>query len=194
MMKTPALLLALAGAASVTLLAGCGAESPETKFSGPWAAEFANFYEKADSDFSRSILEDSKISELEVAEVWERFRSCLSASNITLGEIKSDGSYETSFPKNLNSDSANEASNICSRESGEAFVTPLYYWMQRNPTNEDEAKIVVSCLLEAGVVPPTYTVDQYRSDLPAGNIPLVDKDKGQKSLESCTSDPLGIGN
>lgn len=68
----------------------------------------------------------------------------------------------------------------------------LYTWMRYNPENKDFATLVVSCLLDAEVVPPGYTVEQFRIDSGANDVPLRDTANAQSELERCTNDPLGV--
>lgn len=185
-------MFAAASAMAAVMLAGCAPAEPEPEFTGPWAAEFSSFYQKADSDFARTVLEDGVVSELEIAEVWERFRTCLSSAGVTLGDVGADGSYETTFAEDVGSDAANTATVGCSRTSGESYIAPLYFWMLRNPQKLDESTIIVDCLLKAGVVPDNYTVERFRVDTPAQSVPLEDPIDGPAALERCTLDPLGL--
>lgn len=66
----------------------------------------------------RTVLSDGEISELEYAEVWDRFRTCLGGYGIELGEVKQDGSYQTTFPESLSVDVANTTTQQCSYDSG----------------------------------------------------------------------------
>jgi hypothetical protein len=162
------------------------------EFSGPWAADFTYALRKASSDFERKALSDGTISDAEFAEVEDRFISCLKAGGITSAGFNPDGSLEFGFPPSMGPDKANKISDGCSASSGRDTVGFLYFAMRRNSQNLDEAKIAAACLEKKGVVPRGYDASDYKRDVPDMAFPFSDQDEGQKALEACSDDPLGL--
>jgi len=179
----------------VTVLSGCTPgteESAPVGFEGPWAAEFEASYAATDSEFVRSVLEDGVITDQEYAEMFERFRSCLRTAGITVTDVGSDGSFSTHFPESLGPDAANDATKRCSVEAGENHISSLYHFVARNPQHLDEAEMVVACLIDAEVVEPSYSPDDFKRESPTGSFSLIDQDAGWPVLKECMADPLGI--
>ncbi|WP_024286742.1 hypothetical protein [Cellulomonas sp. KRMCY2] len=188
------------------LMAGCagsgdgpeeGPADPETAvavpdFSGPYAAEFAESYRSADSDFVRQALADEEISDAEYAEMTERFRTCLDEVGITFNGFNSDGSYSTSLAPN--SDETHDLVSECVTSSGQDAIGMLRDIMAANPTNQDASTIMAECLVREGAAPPGYGADDYVADI-EGRFADLDglPTEVREALVTCSDDPLGIG-
>ena len=175
-------------------LTGCAPTEPTPEFSGPWAAEFAEFYaDSSDNEFVRSVLKKGSITEQDVAETWERFRTCLAGVGITISDIDAHGGYHSQADDSVsNTDEHQRLVNKCSKESGENTINALYYPMLFNPGHDTDDSTVVDCLIDAGVAPPNYTAEQYLLDHEADRFPKVDVPDRRRKWEDCESDPLGI--
>ena len=179
-------------AAAVTL-SGCSSADEPTKFEGPWAAEFAEHYERANDEYTKAVLSDGVITEQEIAETIDRLKACLDSSSITMTEYEFDGSYQTTFPPSLGNDKANDIVEGCSRTSGEALIGSLYTWVQRNPQHQDENQMIVDCLINEGAVAPGYRVEEFLADATADKFPFtVVEAAGRETLADCQADPLKL--
>ncbi len=161
-------------------------------FSGPYAAEFAETYRSASSDFVRSALEDEQISDAEFAEMTERFRQCLADEGIEFMGFDGDG-YQTSLAPPHGGDT-HEIVSGCATESGQDAIGMLRDIMTVNPEHRDIPAAMAECLVGEGVVsPPGYGADDYDADM-AGRFadPANISQELKDALISCSRDPLGI--
>jgi hypothetical protein len=198
---------ALAGlVAAVIALTGCtgatksASESETTAspsagdvpaFEGPYAAQFADYYGRAPSDFVRNVLKDGQITDAEYAEMTSDFTSCLADQGITFDGFNADGSFSTSLAPN--EADTHDIVTQCSSSSGADSIGALYSFIKTNPDNLDWATITKDCLIRKGVVPPDYSAEEFAQDntgrfADIGNLP----EDLQKALVSCSSDPLGL--
>ena len=160
-------------------------------FDGPYAAEFADFYARASSDFVREVLKDGLVTDAEFAEMTARFTSCLADQGVTFQGFDPGGGFGTSNAPN--GGDTETIVNECSHSSGQDFIGALYSFMKRNPDNLDSATITKDCLIRKGVVPPDYSAEEFAQDNTGrfadfGSLP----NDLQKALVSCSSDPLGL--
>lgn len=174
-----------------------GGDAPT--FNGPWAAEFEQRYQQSDSDFVRSVLADSKVTDQEMSETTEAFKSCLSVAGIVITGTRPDGGYDTSFPSAMSADESHDKTLACSHQVGEDAIGSLYQFVRRNPDHLDEATIMAGCLATIGVVPGGYSANDYNRDAPTGSFPFAletasdeTKKAGQDALARCAADPLGL--
>ncbi|NTW40278.1 MAG: hypothetical protein HGA44_10400 [Cellulomonadaceae bacterium] len=160
-------------------------------FSGPYAAEFAESYQSAESDFVRRALEDENISDAEYAEMTERFRQCLADVGITFKGFDSTGAYSTTLAPNA--DDTHELVGTCVTESGQDAIGLLRDLISVNPQNLDTATIMAECLVREGVVEPGYGPDDYTTDSTGrfADLEALPADLAE-AVESCSSDPLGL--
>jgi len=191
------------GLTAALLLAGCSGTSPgpahdntvkagDKTFTGAWAQEYAQQYRRSGSEFVKKILADGKITEAEFSEVTEKYSTCLAAAGITFQGRRANGSTDFFFPNGVSADAANSAADACGRESGEDAVGGLYLAQHRNPQHLDEATIMAACLVKKEAVPRGYDAGDYSKDSPQGAFPFTDPATGQRSLEECSTDPLGL--
>ncbi|SMQ71905.1 hypothetical protein [Agreia sp. VKM Ac-1783] len=184
--------LTLAGCTSSTTGDSGGSSGSTPEFTGPWAAEFADSYAKADTDFAKEVLSDGKVTEQEFSEMLSNFQECVAAKGITVSDYGFDGSYKTKFDPKLGNDAANASVKECSHSSGEDLVGALYTWTHRNPDKLDENEITAACLSKKGVVPDGYGAKDYTTDSADDKFPFPDQAAGRAALDSCRMDPLGI--
>lgn len=125
-------------------------------FDGPWAGLFASTWE-ASTDAERDALADSEIDELEYAYFRARIIECMDGLGLD-ARWEPDGSLTYGNNDDLDPDDVTD----CMRTSGLRIIT-LKDSMTRNPENLDENEIMAACLRRAGVVPPSYTADDFGS-------------------------------
>lgn len=179
-------------------LTGCSAGIPTDveaaqlpDFEGPWAAEFASAYAEATSQDARDALEDGAITELEFAEMEQRYGECLEAAGIEFGGFNDDFSHGFSVPEHLKYEDADALLNECSEQTGERQISFLYSSIAQNPQNVNPGELQVACLIEKGLVPADYTVEQWEQDVPNRSYPIIESPTSEKDVAACESDPLG---
>lgn len=160
-------------------------------FDGPWAAEFAEAYRRATSDFERTALADGRISDAEFAEVENAFSACMTEHDVSFEGFRPGGGYAFAPGAGMTADDANDVADQCSATSGLDTIGYLYFAQQRNPQNQDEAAIVTACLVRKRAVPEDYSTADYLRDSPGRAYPFVDATSGEKALMLCEQDPLG---
>lgn len=168
-------------------------DTPE--FSGPWAAEFADAYQRAQSPAHRAMLADGEISDLEYAAVRDEFSRCLADVGYVITWHDRGGYSLQVGSDEVNPDRVNELVGDCSRNKlGD--IDFLYEQMTRNPQNLDEFMIMADCLVREGVVDPSFTARDYQEwfdstaevDLPY----VAPAGRGQVAFSQCSTDPLGL--
>jgi hypothetical protein len=174
------------------VLTGCSSDGTRVELEGPWATEFETEYRNAPSDFVRDVLRDGAITDSELAEMVQAFRKCLKASSIELKTWRPDGSYNIHFDEELGSAAANDTVTRCSKQVGEDSISSLYHFVRMNPDNQDWTKILVTCLIDAGVVGETYTSSDYLRDSRLQPFPFRDPERDKPLFDQCTADPLGL--
>ncbi|QIM18290.1 hypothetical protein G7066_05815 [Leucobacter coleopterorum] len=199
--------LPLVGAICVTalLLSGCAStevdgsskkqvgteESDVPDFSGPWATNFSAAYAAAESDFERSVLEDEKITDQELAETLDRFTTCLEAYGHYDIKIKEDSSFTFQSPENAESKETEKQVTQCSAESGEQHISSLHAFIRINPDNLDVDTIMAACLVKKGAVDPSYSAADFALDAPGQTFPYL-SGHGASDFTDCNADPLGL--
>jgi len=179
-------------------LVGCAAGIPGgtgyvevPDFEGPWAAEFASAYEEVTSQDARDALEDGAITELEFAEMEQRYGECLDAAGIEFGGFNDDFSHGFDVPDNMQYEDADALLNECSEQTGERQISFLYSSITRNPHNVNPGELQVACLIEKGLVSPDYTIEQWEQDVPNRSYPIIESPTSEKDVAACESNPLG---
>lgn len=161
-------------------------------FSGIYAAQLAKVYQSTDSDFVKQVILDGKVSDEELAEMRQRFTSCLGAFNIQDVEFAPDGALSVEGPQGVDEEFVPEKVHQCSTESGEADISYLHSMMRRNPDGLDENTIMAACLVRKGVVDSSYNADAYSRDLVNNTGPVADNSPDLPVFQECNADPLGI--
>ncbi|PLS25688.1 hypothetical protein BLI708_08340 [Bifidobacterium imperatoris] len=151
----------------------------EPTFSGPWAEDFQLSYDQArenDNTFAQDVLRDEQITEAEATEVASRYQSCMADAGFVYDYVNPDGSAQ--MPTDNMSDAEqqrlNEQDIICSKQSGQYFITALYNALVQDPngelrnrTAEEIRQDLTECLKRKGAVGPEFTAE---------DIPIVDAD------------------
>jgi hypothetical protein len=157
-----------------------------------WESEFEQASRHATTEFEREALADGRISDAEFAEMENSFVDCLRERNVSFGGFGPAGGYGFTPGTGTTTGEANSIADECSASSGLNTVGYLYFAMKRNPQNLDEATITAACLVEKKVVPQTYTASDYARDTPTRAYPFTDAARGEKAMEECDTDPLGL--
>ncbi|WP_345189650.1 hypothetical protein [Leifsonia shinshuensis] len=144
------------------------------------------------TDFERKALEDDRISDAEFAEMESAFTTCMRERNVTFRGFRPGGGYEFRPGRGTTTAEANGIADECSASSGLDTVGSLYFLMKRNPQNLDEDAIMAACLVRKKAVPPTYSAADVARDTLGQTYPFSDKTRGEKALEECSHDPLGL--
>jgi len=198
---------AMAAALCVAALAGCGPSTDRAEprgaetnddapeFTGPWAAEFVDAYQRAESQAHRLMLADGEISDLEYAAVRDDFSRCLADVGYSVTWHDRGGYSLQVGSDGASPDHVNEIVGDCSRSSlGD--IDFLYEQTARNPQNLDEFAIMADCLVRAGVVDPSFTAEDYQEwfDNAEDEEPpyVVPGGRGQVAFGQCSTDPLGL--
>lgn len=86
-----------------SLLAACSSgqnESAEPEFSGPWAAELEQTYQRTTADFAKKVLAKGTITDKDMAEAQQSVRQCMEDEGFTDITFNSDGSSSVADPQN----------------------------------------------------------------------------------------------
>lgn len=202
-MKVKAIRLAAATSAAIALLSvsGCAADPIEQhptysgvvpEFQGPWAQEFGRAYIDSDSDFARAILEDEVVTDQENSEAYSRYRECDAALGIELGPEEVGGGSTFKFPPELGSAAAVAADNECSMQSGQAFVSAMYWAIRTNPDNVDHTTLLIDCLIDVGILERGYPRDGFQRDVMHFPYPWLHTVEDREKFDACETDPLGL--
>jgi len=192
--------LALAGALSACTTgtppspdqSSSSAQRADHGFTGPWADELSSVYGRASTDFEREALQDGVVSDSEFSEMETRFSRCLASRSVAFDGFQPGGGYEFRPTGTTTTEEANKQADACSAESGLDTVGYISFAMQRNPDHLDDAKIMAECLVKKKVVPRDYSARDYTRDTPGMAYPFHDDRAGEKALNECAVDPLGL--
>lgn len=189
----------LIGLCSLFFLAGCAQQAPVSgsagerpEFTGPYAVEFGQAYDRTGDPFVRSVIADSDISDQEITEAQGKYVTCMSDGGLYEIELKPLGEIGASysFPPSMGPERAGQVSQECSKGTGYLDISMLYASMHSNPQNEDFPELIAECLVRHGAVPEGYTAEDYRRDYMQGSYPFTDPAQGQAILEQCEVKPL----
>ncbi|MCM3658307.1 hypothetical protein M3147_13715 [Agromyces mediolanus] len=173
------------GAALVALLTGCAVVSGQGTTNGPdkpgWDAVLSELQDDATTDLERAILEDGRITDEERAAAEDAFGSCAAAVGFEVSGFEAGGGYTIDGPF---TDDGPPALRAC--EASFNRTSGQYWLMQRNPDGRDEAELMLSCLVRAGVLDEGVTRAEYADGL--GEPPLT---PGGAEFARCNGDPTG---
>ncbi|TXK18986.1 hypothetical protein [Homoserinibacter sp. GY 40078] len=169
-----------------------GATAPMPEFAGPHAAEFIEAWQETDSDFVRAVLADEVISDQEWAEVTTRIDACFARNGVEFLGFEPEGGYGVG-PSGHDGDEMQEIFAGCELESGEVPISRIRNSVLTNPEGLDFDELIVECLVDREVVPPGYTVDDFRRDEPSPeSVPYLDPVGGREAYRECYNDPLDL--
>ena len=171
------------------ILAGCGGHSAnynDPLFSGPWAADFRQAYNKTEDPFLKSVLEDGVISDEEFSEVKQAYLKCMESLGFAGVTINDDGSGGFTPPQgaDFTPEEINGMDKGCLEESGVITILPLYNGPRVNPDNIPFETLMADCLVRFGLESPGYSGNDYLKDFQDG---LWD---GNPQFRACQADPL----
>jgi hypothetical protein len=189
--RTILLILAVAAAGSLTGCADTGDShlQANSNSDAAWADEFASAMLVA-SEYERSVLEDGVITPAELADAQSKKRSCLEEAGYRW-DIEEDGTSSLDPISDRAVPPAQMLNGVlqeCSRRFDQN-VTVLFDEVRRNPQHEDEARIMVSCLRDAGLVDESYAERDWRRDDDRGVYPFSTYDE---AFVDCRLDPLRL--
>jgi len=174
----------LAVGVAVITLAGCSA-SPQSV--NPYAAQFAQAAEDAQSDYVRSILAKGTISASDLKDAEQHDVACLAGAGI-------DASYKTNewgidqltvvSAKGETSDEMADQANCDAQWMGP--ILTLYTQQYTNPDNQDWNGLVAACLVRKGLAPSGFTGQDYANLIGQNGTPF--------DSSSMTPDSNGIIN
>lgn len=146
-------------------------------FDGPWAGLFATTWEES-TEVEREALADGEIDDLEYAYFRSEIVDCMEGLGSD-ARWDADGSLSYGNNDDLDPDDVTD----CMRDSGLRIVA-LKDSMTRNPDNLDENEIMAACLRRAGVVPESYTAEDFGAQRDIEAILATD------GFDSCNAAPL----
>ena len=135
--------------------------------------------QRATSDFERDVLADGKITDQEVQQGRELFKTCMEDRGHVVS-LATDGGYTVQPPGT----EAQMDADVYECETGTSvLIETTALSIRSNPDNEDWLQLGVDCLVRNRIAPPGYTVKDYDSlDDPLQNPPSV-------AFVNCGEDP-----
>jgi len=137
-------------------LVSCSSPEPE---SSPWESWIEEARRSATTDFEREVLADGKVTDAELGEAFSRFTECMAAQGFTVEQTDYKGVYSGFFVA-ANGKDPDKAVTACDKGTM-LLIEPLYHGMKNNPTGDDSSSRELDCLKERGLVPETFTVEDY---------------------------------
>jgi hypothetical protein len=156
-------------------------------FTGPWASEFETYYEGTDSEFGRQALADSRITDQELQEASRLVEDCYTAKGYTVQ--RDQYGYAAAAPISGAGDDAFSVMGEC--EFADGGVQVLYYQMVVNPNNEDPLVLRAACLVDIGVVDPSFTGQDLEDLLAADDANALPWDRTDPQVQECMLNPAG---
>ncbi|NEG54716.1 hypothetical protein [Bifidobacterium platyrrhinorum] len=190
---------ALALLTSASLLAMCAACGPSSNadgsaataavngkpaFSGPYAAEFKQEYEKAPNDLVRNILKDGTITQSEVQEVYDAYNKCLEPYGLQATWSVEQGESVGRFRGSMSDDEQLKIMDQCHAETGAGNISSLYATMHDNPDHIDQVALereVYQCYVKYDLLPSPISENEYMSTL--STVGITDKSRFEANLK-----------
>jgi hypothetical protein len=172
--------------------------SDSVDFTGPWRAEFSANYETVTTSLARGILADGVIDAAEVAEMNEALIACVEGLGAPDVEIDPYGAVRYAFPLHLKTTDEQTAfrsqATECESTTDWDRVVPLSVDIQRSPDKEDVSGAVAECLVQAGLRPSGYSVEDYRAehDSSDGFSEFALDSPEYAVFYACQMDPLAV--
>lgn len=165
-------------------------ETPKSQgapqFAGPWAREFSEVYAAATTDKQPAVLDDGVISEEEFSALQKDFVSCVAERGATV-TFGADDRVTVDSGSLSDEQVKSEVLPQCN-DSTVGSVASLYEQVARNPEHQDDATIIVACLVQKGVVEDSYTPSDYSRDFESD----AGLDWNDDTVKSCQRDPLAV--
>lgn len=170
------------------LLTGCStpAETERTSAGADdepgWGDDLSRLRAQATTELEQLILADDRISEEERVAAEDAFVQCAGEAGFTVTDFARGGGYTIDGPF---ADDGPPALRAC---EGSFNRTSGQYWlMQRNPAGIDEAELMISCLVRAGVLDESFTRADYLEGLGAPPLTLGSSEFGRCTVEPTTA-------
>ncbi len=145
--------------------------------------EIRNVSRTFGSDFSRSVFEDSTITEQEFAEAKNIVVECFNLAGL-------DPTWDEYGYLSIESDSATPPKAMAECQFADGGVMMLYQQMKANPDHLDVMEIRVECLIREGIVEPGYTANDLENAYADESVSML-SERGGAIFDRCVKDPLG---
>lgn len=155
------------------------------KFSGPYAKDLTEAYQKSKSDYFRRIITDSKVTDAEYQEARNRSLKCLRENGFKDVEYTSEG-VSVSDRTDISDEEESKLFTKCENEAGLIDTEVWYNTLRANPDNVDWPTAERDCLVKAGLLEPGTTVEQMNQWYQSGH-----PDSKSPKAYICAQDPLG---
>ncbi|KAB7788515.1 hypothetical protein [Bifidobacterium cebidarum] len=190
------MMLIAAVALMCVMLAACGSSSNagstakaaamngEPTFSGPYAAEFKQEYEKAPTDLVRNILKDGTITQTEVQEAYDAYNKCLEPYGLQATWNAEQGESMGQFRGSMSDDEQLKIMDQCHAKTGAGNISSLYIAMQNNPDHVDQVDLerkVYQCYAKHDLLPSPISENDYMSTM--STVGLTDKSQFETNLK-----------
>lgn len=153
-----------------------------------WKADIDQAIAETSSESVKRVLSDYQITETEMSRLRDELASCLRPVGVTEMKFSEDGtSYETNTP-DIEPDVLVARMNECEETVGYERIALLYTGMLNNPTKVDRTPDVVDCMVEKGLVPSGYTVEDYRRATESNSLPFEANDTNMQLFAQCASE------
>ena len=127
---------------------------------GPYAEQIANAQAAVTSQFERDVLADAQVTREEYEEATQRFLACLEDQGVSIDIQDQAGYYIYAVPASDN-ERYEQLAHGCATGTN-ALIEPLYTDMLRNPNNVDYDTLIAQCFVDAGLVDPPFTRDDFQ--------------------------------
>lgn len=152
-----------------------------------WNAEIDQVMARTTSPSVRDVLSDHVITEAEISRLRDELADCLKPVGVTDIQFSEDGvGYETNTP-DIAADALVARMDECEETVGYEQIALLYNGMLSNPAKADRTSDVVDCMVEKGLVPSGYTVEDYRRATDSQSLPFEENDANMQLFAECTS-------
>jgi hypothetical protein len=174
-------------------LTGCGTAPDNAQFTGPYAAEFRQAYERATTDQIKAVFADGVITAEELAEAKQGYIACMEGAGYTVLLMDDDGSRGFKPPTpDTSSDEVEKQMAACDAITGWGDIAWLWTQVRINPDRLDTATIMAACLVRVGLRQDGYSAVDYRAEMEMDPSPLSYEYGSYESnlFYACDSDPL----
>ncbi|MDR2929650.1 MAG: hypothetical protein LBV06_01885 [Propionibacteriaceae bacterium] len=172
------------------ILAGCaGAPEPVN----PWAAEFEQAMEQAESDYTRSILADGVIDPSEIRDALSSTQACLDQAQVP-ATVNMDEHFHVSFRTEASTTVVQDQTMATCQSQWMDPVFALYARIQINPDNQDMNGLVAACLVRHDLAPDGFTAHDWEElwdsyTIPTDSETIIPDESGRSRSTLTTHNP-----
>lgn len=199
----------------VLLTSGCTFTSLGEASSSPYEADIVEIIEKAKGTDAESavseILSDKVVTEVEMLDRAQAQNTCMHQAGFpryNADPLQGGIDYGTIDDAEIEQIYIEEKN--CEKRTFALEIGSLYFAMVRNPLRISEHELMAACLVKTGVVPPSYSGNDYLESLeaherkneessdvshqdPAYAVPyIVDEERGKDAFRQCSQNPQKI--